>query len=105
MKTDWKKKYKKLKKEYVALEDKITRLEFRLDHVDQREPLIEAGGVKWKKAADGSIEPIAYCGECELVMTPFPSDCPEHLACTQCGAKSTFALDEMEQVISSILDA
>ena len=61
-----------------------------------------SGEVLWLVGADGSIEKLAYCPTCKLVMTPFPSDYPEHLVCTACKFKAPFAFSDFDQVWSEV---
>ena len=96
------KENKQLKKEIRALEDKVARLELSLKNYTETDPFIDAHGVKWKRGADGAIEPVVYCVECELVMTPFPADNPQSFHCTKCGSKAPFGMEDMEALVSAL---
>jgi hypothetical protein len=69
---------------------------------DVPEGFISSSGVLWLVGAGGSIEKLAYCPTCKLVMTPFPSDYPEHLVCTVCKFKAPFEYSKLDQVWSEV---
>ena len=93
----------KLQNENESLREQIADLNTRLRAVrDVPEGYIEGHGVLWRIAADGSIERLAYCPRCKLVMTPFPSGYPEHIICTACKYKAPFHPTEFDAVAREV---
>jgi len=82
-----------------TLKERIADLEREIAQMkDVPEGYVSSSGVLWLVAADGSIEKLAYCPTCKVVMTPFPSDYPEHLVCTACKFKASFGYPELDRV-------
>ena len=91
-----------LKKEKRELKETITKLENLVAQHVKIDPFIEDHGVLWKMGADGSVDHIAYCPKCRLVMTPFPSGNPEYFICTQCKFRAPFDLRELDDIVENI---
>lgn len=105
----WQEKYnaleaenENLKKENRELKETIIKLENQVAQHVQIDPFIENHGVLWKKGANGSVDKIAYCPKCRLVMTPFPSGNPECLICTQCKFRAPFHPGELGSIVNNI---
>jgi len=86
-----------------TLTERIADLERKIEAMkDVPDGYRSSSGVLWLVGADGSIEKLAYCPTCKLVMTPFPSDYPEHLVCTGCKFKAPFGYTELDRVWSEV---
>ena len=91
-----------LKKEKRELKETIPKLENLVAQHVKIDPFIEDHGVLWKRGADGSIDKIAYCPKCRLVMTPFPSGNPECFICTQCKLRAPFNSEKSDSIAKNI---
>ena len=91
-----------LKKKIRGLKETVTKLEKSVFQHVKIDPFIEDHGVLWKKGADGSIDKIAYCPKCRVVMTPFPSGNPEFIVCTQCKYRAPFQCMELDGIVRNV---
>ena len=89
-------------REIRELNAAVRRLEIRLGEMKQGGEFVESHGVLWQRSAGGHIEPLAYCPDCRLVMTPLPSGYPEYLVCTNCTFRAPFLPDEIPYIMGKL---
>jgi len=59
----------KLKAQNLSLVERNAGLQARVDLASQAEEFIEFRGLAFKKSANGTVLPVAYCPECQARMT------------------------------------
>ena len=93
-----------LRKETRELKAAVSRLEIKLQELKPVGRFVERHGVLWHQSAEGAVEPYAYCPNCRLVMTPFPSGYPESIICTQCKFKASFHPEDVTSLVEEMRD-
>lgn len=96
-------KYELLERENGTLKLEIARLKGELEALRRTAPStewVEARGVLFKRRADGTFEPDAYCPECKRALNALESFMP--LRCSKCKYLAPFKAPELAGIIASL---